>query len=56
MRFRTLPVAAVALGGLVLLVVFSVLAASRKAQAIYTQVDGINDYYRRVDSKLRRLR
>jgi signal transduction histidine kinase len=56
MRFRTWPVAAVALGGLVLLVVFSVLTASRKAQAIYTQVDGINDYYRRVDSKLRRLR
>ena len=56
MQFRTWPVAAAALGGLVLLVVFSVLAASRKAQAIYTQVDGINAHYRQVDSKLRRLR
>ena len=56
MRFRTWPVAALALGGLVLLVVFSVLAASRKAQAIYVQVDALNEHYRQVESKLRRLR
>ena len=56
MRFRTWPVAAVALGGLVLLVVFSVLTASRKAQAIYARVDAINQHYHEVESKLRRLR
>jgi signal transduction histidine kinase len=56
MRFRTWPVAAVALGGLVLLVVVSVLTASRKAQQIYARLDAVNEHYREVDSKLRRLR
>jgi signal transduction histidine kinase len=55
-RFRTWPVAAAALGGLLLLVIFSVLAATRKAQAIYTRLDAINQHYVEVESKLRRLR
>ena len=56
MRFRTWPVAAVALGGLVLLVVLSVLAASRKAQNIYVRLDAVNHHYHDVEMKLRRLR
>ena len=42
MRFRTWPVAALGLGGLLLLVVVSVLAASSRAQEIYTQLDQLN--------------
>lgn len=56
MRFRTWPVAALALSGLVLLVVMSLLAASRKAQVIYTRLDQLNQHYHQVESKLRRLR
>jgi len=56
MRFRTWPVAALALSGLVLLVVISLLAASRKAQAIFTRLDQLNQHYHQVESKLRRLR
>ena len=56
MRFRTWPLAAGALGALLVLVIFSVVAASRKAQAIYTQLDALNQHYREVDSKLRLLR
>jgi signal transduction histidine kinase/outer membrane murein-binding lipoprotein Lpp len=56
MRFKTWPVAAVALGGLLLLVGLSVLAASRKAQEIYTQVEELNSQYLEVETKLSRLR
>jgi signal transduction histidine kinase len=56
MRFRTWPVAALGLGGLLLLVVVSVLAASNRAQAIYTQLDQLNSHHREVENKLRRLR
>ncbi|MBI2834002.1 MAG: ATP-binding protein [Acidobacteria bacterium] len=56
MRFTTWPVAALALGGLLLLVMMSVLAASRRAQEIYTQLDQLNTHHRNVDTKLRRLR
>jgi signal transduction histidine kinase len=56
MRFRTWPVAAVALGGLLLLVVVSVLTASQKAQQIYTQLDELNQQYHQVETNLRRLR
>jgi signal transduction histidine kinase len=56
MRFKTWPVAALGLGGLLLLVVISVLAASRRAQEIYTQLDQLNTHHREVDAKLRRLR
>ncbi len=56
MQFRTWPVAAAALGGLLLLVVVSVLTASQKAQDIYTQLDALNQQYHQVETKLRRMR
>jgi signal transduction histidine kinase len=55
-RFRTWPVVAVALSGLLLLIVASVVATRNKAQAIYSQLDELNDRHRQVDSRLRRLR
>ena len=56
MRFRTWPVAALALGALLLLVVVSVLESYRRAQEIYTRLDELNQRYHEVDSELRRLR
>jgi signal transduction histidine kinase len=56
MRFRTWPVAALGLGGLLVLVVVSVLTASNRAQEIYTQLDQLNSRQRDVETKLRRLR
>lgn len=56
MRFRTWPVAALGLGGLLVLVFVSVLTTSRKAQEIYTQLDQLDTHHRNVDAKLRRLR
>lgn len=56
MRFRTWPVAALGLGGLLLLVIVSVQAASSRAQQIYTQLDHLNLQQRDVETKLRRLR
>ena len=55
-RFRTWPVAALGLGGLLLLVVVSVLAASNRAQEIYSQLDRLNSHHREVENELRRLR
>jgi signal transduction histidine kinase len=56
MRFKTWPVAALGLGSLLALIVVSMLASSRKAQDIYTQLDQLNTYHHGVDAKLRRLR
>jgi len=56
MRFKTWPVAALGLGSLLLLIVVSMLASSRKAQEIYTQLDELNTYHHNFDVKLRRLR
>ncbi len=56
MRFRTWPVAALGLGGLLLLVVVSVLAASNRAQQIYTRLDELNTHHREVENMLRLLR
>jgi signal transduction histidine kinase len=56
MRFRTWPVAAVGLAGLLVLVVYSVTVASRRAQEIYTQLDELNSHYQEVQTKLRQLR
>jgi signal transduction histidine kinase len=56
MHIRTWPVAALGLGGLLLLIVVSVLAASNRAQEIYTQLDQLNSHHRDVENKLRRLR
>jgi signal transduction histidine kinase len=56
MRFRTWPLAALGLAGLLVLVVYSVTAASRRAQEIYTQLDESNSHYQEVQAKLRQLR
>jgi signal transduction histidine kinase len=56
MRFRTWPVAALGLGGLLLLIILSVQAASTRAQQIYTQLDQLNTHHREVENKLRQLR
>jgi signal transduction histidine kinase len=56
MRFRTWPVAALGLGGLLVLVIGSVLAASNRAQRIFTQLDELNTHHREVETKLRQLR
>lgn len=56
MRFKTWPVAALGLGSLLLLIVVSMLASSRKAEEIYTELDQLNTYHHDLDSKLRRLR
>jgi signal transduction histidine kinase len=53
---RTWLVVAIALGSLLVLIVFSVLAARRKAQDVYTRLDEVNMLHRHVESKLRRLR
>ena len=56
MRFKTWPVAALGLGSLLCLIVLSLLASSRKARDIYTQLDELNTYHHDLDAKLRRLR
>ena len=56
MRFRTWPVAALGLAGLVLLIVVSVLTATRRAEDIYSQLERLNAHHRELDDKLRRLR
>jgi len=56
MRLKTWLVAALGLGSLVVLLAFSMVASSRKAQEIYAQLDQINEHYRQVDVSLRRLR
>lgn len=54
--FATWPVAAAALGGLLLLIYTSVATTSRKAEEIYAQLDQLNTHHREVESTLRRLR
>jgi signal transduction histidine kinase len=56
MRFRTWPVVAVALLGLLTLIVASILAAQRKADIAYAHLDGLNARYRDVETRLRRVR
>jgi signal transduction histidine kinase len=56
MRLKTWPVAAFGLGSLLVLIVVSMLASSRKAQDIYAQLDVLNTHHHNVDAKLRRLR
>jgi signal transduction histidine kinase len=56
MKLPTWPLAAAALGGLLLLVAVSVLMLSRKAQDIYTELDQLNTHHRNVENMLRRLR
>jgi signal transduction histidine kinase len=54
--FRTWPVAAAALGGLLLLIGTSVLSTSKKAEEIVAQLDQLNAHHREVEGTLRRLR
>ena len=56
MRFKTWPVAALALSALLLLVIVAVLESSRRAQGIYARLDDLNQHYHLVENKLRRLR
>jgi signal transduction histidine kinase len=56
MRFRTWPVAALGLVGLLAVVALTVLVATRRAREIYDRVDQLNAHHRDVDAKLRRLR
>ncbi|HEY7409354.1 MAG TPA: histidine kinase [Vicinamibacteria bacterium] len=56
MRFRTWPVLAFALGGLLLLVVVALLATRTRTQEIFAQLDAVNVQHRKVDVTLRRLR
>jgi signal transduction histidine kinase len=55
-RVRTWALAAIGLATLLLLVVYSVWAASNKAQAIYTHLAELNEHHRQVEAKLRSLR
>jgi signal transduction histidine kinase len=55
-KLPTWPLAAAALGGLLILVAVSVLTLSYKAQDIYNELDQLNTHHRRVDTLLRRLR
>lgn len=56
MHFRTWPVAALGLGGLLVLVAISLLTASQRVQDIYSQLDELNAHHQEVENKLRRLR
>ena len=56
MRLKTWIVAALGLGSLVALIAVSMLASSRKAEAIYVQLDDLNRHHRDVEANLRRLR
>jgi signal transduction histidine kinase len=56
MRLNTWLVAALGLAALVALIAASMLAASRKVQEIYVQLDQLNTHHRRVEARLRALR
>jgi signal transduction histidine kinase len=56
LRFKTWPVAALALGALLLLIAAAVLESSRRAQDIFARLDELNQRYHLVESHLRRLR
>jgi signal transduction histidine kinase len=56
MRFRTWPVVAVAMLGLLGLIVVSIFAAQRRADAAYAHLDSLNARYFEVESRLRRVR
>ena len=53
---KTWPVAAAALGGLLLLIATSVLNTSRKAEEIFIELDQLNTHHRDVEVKLQQLR
>jgi signal transduction histidine kinase len=49
-------VAALGLGGLLVLIAVSMLASAGKAQEIYAELDRLNAHHQEMDAKLRRLR
>jgi signal transduction histidine kinase len=56
MPLKNWLVAALGLGSLLLLITFSMLASSRKAQDIYAQLDQLGTHHRLVETYLRQLR
>jgi signal transduction histidine kinase len=56
LKVRTWAIVGVALGGLLLLLAVSLLAARRRTQDIYAQLDAVNNRHREVEGMLRRLR
>ena len=54
--FRTWPVAAAALGGLLLLIWTSASSTARKSEEIFDQLEQVNGHHRAVEVRLRRLR
>ncbi len=56
MRFRTWPVVAVALMGLLGLIIVSILAVQRKTDTAYAHLENLNAQYRDVEVRLRRVR
>lgn len=56
MQFRTWPVAALGLVGLLALIAVFGVTGARKADAIYRRLDALNTHHREVDATLRRLR
>jgi signal transduction histidine kinase len=56
MRLPTWPIAAAALGGLLLLIAMSVQTSSRRAEDLYGQLDELNARHRNIEGILRRLR
>lgn len=55
-RFKTWPVAAAALAGLLVLIATSVLSTERKTQTMFAELDVLNSHHREVETVLRRLR
>lgn len=55
-RFKTWPVAAAALAGLLVLIATSVLTTERKTQTMFAELDVLNSHHREVETVLRRLR
>lgn len=56
MRFRTWPVAAFGLAGLLALILFAGLVTDQRTQEIYVRLEQLNTQHRDVDARLRRLR
>ncbi len=56
MRFRTWPVVALALFGLIALIGISLLAARREAEQAYARLDDLNARHAAVEARLRGLR
>jgi signal transduction histidine kinase len=56
MRFKTWPVAALGLGGLLVLAIVSMLASARRAQEVYTNLNELNTFHRSLDTHLQQLR